>query len=196
MTRQLAKRLGLLAALGFVFALLAAPAQAGVATSGAVLLDPFDPVPEIQFHHFGGYGCSYGCGGCEDSCGYARYDGCNDGCRRHYRHRASCDDDCNRGCRDRCERGCDHDCDHAADDHTCASSHCYDAQHYERRWRDGDRVGQEWEDSGRRERVLQDDGHGNSWYGRSDYDWHDDDDNGPPGADHHDHDHDHDHDGH
>ncbi|HEY0107375.1 MAG TPA: hypothetical protein VGB91_14945, partial [Rhizomicrobium sp.] len=152
------------AILVLVLAAIAWPggAQAGVATSGAVLLDPFDPVPEIQFHHFGGYGCSYGCGigyrGCDEGCG--GYGGCHEGCRRHYRHH-DCDDDCGRHAHDcdrDCEReasNCDHDC---GDDKTpsppCTSGHCYDAVHYERRWRDGDHVGQEWMDRGRRERML------------------------------------------
>jgi hypothetical protein len=35
----------------------------------AVLLDPFDPVPQIQFHHGD---CDWGCRGCVDSCGYHR----------------------------------------------------------------------------------------------------------------------------
>src|SRR5580698_6945446 len=33
----------------------------------AVLLDPFDPVPQIQFHHGD---CDWGCRGCVDTCGY------------------------------------------------------------------------------------------------------------------------------
>lgn len=44
----------------------------------AQLLDPFDPVPQIQFHHGD---CDWGCRGCVDSCGYHR---CWDGCG--YRH--------------------------------------------------------------------------------------------------------------
>jgi hypothetical protein len=193
------------AALGAVLALFAAaPASAGVATAGAVLLDPFDPVPEIQFHHFGGYGCSYGCGSvCDSGCG-ARYDGgCYDGCRRHYRRHRDCEDGCRRYVRD----DCDHDCrghdhegrdgdrdghdrrdgyDHrdVADEHDgasppCVSGHCYDAEHWERRWRDGDHVGQQWEDRGTRERSLPQGGHTDGFYGH-DYDWRVDDDPPPP----------------
>ena len=213
----------LLGAIGLALAAIAAPATAGVATTGAVLLDPFDPVPEIQFHHFGGYGCGYECGGyrgCDDVCGggYGGY-GCYDGCRRHYRHRY-CDDDCRSGCHDGCRRyvrddcdrdcghhDCDHDCEHHDCDHDChdsrddrdgpppappcQSDHCYNAEHYERRWRDGDNVGQEWLDRGTRERTLKD--HDNSWYGRGDPIWHDGDDDPPPPppppppADDHDH---------
>ncbi|MEI9992767.1 MAG: hypothetical protein WDM86_22380 [Rhizomicrobium sp.] len=212
-------RAALLGALGLVVAAIGLPAQAGVATMGAVLLDPFDPVPEIQFHHFGGYGCDYGCGGgyrgCGEVCGrscydgcrrhYYRHTGCGDGCRRYVRD--DCDRDCGRrDCRDDCRRyvrdDCDHDCDRHDGDHEhdgrppappCASDHCYDAEHYERRWRDGDHVGQEWLDRGTRERTMHDD-HGN-WYGHGDTDWHDYDDAPPPPPppppDDHDHDHDH-----
>lgn len=35
----------------------------------AQVLDPFDPVPQIQFHH----GCDWGCRGCIDSCGYRHH---------------------------------------------------------------------------------------------------------------------------
>jgi len=59
--------------------LLNAPeARAQVAAQDSVMLDPFDPVPEIQFRHFGGAGCW-------DDC---EYRDCNDGCRSH----------CYRGC--------------------------------------------------------------------------------------------------
>jgi hypothetical protein len=207
------------AAVGLAFAaVFALPAQAGVATAGAVLLDPFDPVPEIQFHHFGGYGCSDGCGSaCDYGCG-ARYDGgCHDGCGRHYYHRRShdCDDGCRRTVRDDCNDDCrrhGHDGDRdghdgrdrhdgddrreADDDHDgppppppCVSGHCYDAQHWERRWRDGDHVGQQWEDRGTRERTLPQGGHTDGFYGH-DYDWRVDDDPPPPPPpedDHHHH---------
>jgi hypothetical protein len=219
MIRHLATRLGLAAAFGLLIGLAAMPAEAGVATSGAVLLDPFDPVPEIQFHHFGGYGCVQGCGGCDDCGWYAGYrSGCYDSCRPHYRHRARCDDDCDRGCRDHCRRGCEHDCtarcdgdcdrgcdhdcdrgcdhdcnsrcDHYCDrgcerdcrvvqEHVCQSARCYDSEHYERRWRDGDRVGQEWLDRGTRERTLPSNGSYGGYY-RSEQGWRDDDDAPPP----------------
>ncbi|HXM00241.1 MAG TPA: hypothetical protein VN932_09945 [Rhizomicrobium sp.] len=57
---------------------------AGTASDDSVLLDPFDPVPQIGFHH----------GDCDDPCGYHR---CHEGC---YRHRARCERDC-------CGRACD-----------------------------------------------------------------------------------------
>jgi hypothetical protein len=41
------------------------------AAGNAVLLDPFDPVPQIHFSD-----CDRGCGGCDDGCGYHCYDGC------------------------------------------------------------------------------------------------------------------------
>jgi hypothetical protein len=43
----------------------------------AQVLDPFDPVPQIQFHHGD---CDWGCRGCIDSCGYRH---CWDGCGYH-----------------------------------------------------------------------------------------------------------------
>lgn len=200
----------ILAALGVAFFALASPAQAGVATSGAVLLDPFDPVPEIQFQHFGGYGCGYGCGGCYDSCGggcydscgggcYGRCGGCYGGCYHHHHRHYDCDDGCRRHVRYDCDEDCGHhehaDCDRDCDDHDrhaaapCTSARCYDAEHYERRWRDGDHVGQEWLDRGTRERTMGDD-HGNGgWYGHESPEWHDDEDAPPPPppADHDDH---------
>ena len=180
-------RVPLFAALAFAaVAVLPHAASAGVATSGAVLLDPYDPVPEIQFHHFGGYGCVSGCGAY-----YAGYDRC-DPCHRRYHRRHDYDRD--HDCRDDCDRG-DDDRDarqeHEAVENTCTSAHCYDAEHYERRWRDGDRIGQEWEDRGHREKVLPDGGGPGNFYGRE-YDWHDDDAGPPPPVvvdDHHDGDH-------
>ncbi|MBS0469568.1 MAG: hypothetical protein JSR60_00755 [Proteobacteria bacterium] len=146
-------------------------ASAGVATAGAVLLDPFDPVPEISFRHYGGY--AYGYGGCHVGCGYT---GCDDGCYRpryHHRHYRRCDDDCDR------------DYDRDRDDRPppappCTSARCYDAEHYERRWRDGDRVGVEWFDRGHKERTVGDHDHDDRFYGRGDGDWRNDDDRGPP----------------
>ena len=205
---RLAKRTGLAAALGLLLAVFAGTgtAMAGVATAGAVLLDPFDPVPEIQFQHFGGYGCSYGCGGhydgCGDGCGYHRHHGCGDGCGYH---RARCDDDdCGRHAR--CDQDCDHhdhcrdhcgradDCGddggggHADDPYTNRTGlaavpcqgRCSDTEHWEHSWRNGDHVGREYYDRGRKERDLD---HGSgppAWYGHTP-DWHDgDDDDAPP----------------
>ncbi len=198
---RFARRSGLLAALGVLLAvfLVPGPALAGVATAGAVLLDPFDPVPEIQFEHFGGYGCAYGCGGyqrCDEGCGYRR---CHDRCVRHTRcdedcrGRDRCDGDCHRA--DRCDSDCDHhdhcdrDCDRSRDDapYTDRSGpvappcqgRCSDSEHWEHHWRNGDHVGQEYYDRGRRERDLQNGGGAPPWYGHAP-DWHDNDDEDAP----------------
>ncbi len=65
--------LGLMSGLICALVLLNAPvARAQTAAEESVLLDPFDPVPEIQFRHFGGDGCWEGlsascasAGGCD-----------------------------------------------------------------------------------------------------------------------------------
>jgi hypothetical protein len=62
----------------------------------AMLLDPYDPVPQIQFHH----GCDWGCRGCIDSCGWRH---CWNGCYASYHH---CWRGCWRGRPWRCEFGC------------------------------------------------------------------------------------------
>lgn len=192
---------GLLAVFTMLGALLLpGTASAGVATSGAVLLDPFDPVPEIQFHHFGGYGgCNSGCGGyegagydrCGKGCGYNR---CDDGCyRRRHHHYRHCDDVCGDryadddrdGDRDHHDRDGDgyhdgHDGGPDANRPPCIDAHCYDAEHYEHRWRNGDRVGQEWMDRGRRERTIPDEDRAHRFYGHGDQEWHDEDGDAPP----------------
>jgi hypothetical protein len=84
------------------------PVQASAGTAAidnSVQLDPFNPVPEIQFSR----DCYDACGGCGDRCGSR----CEDNCGRHcYR---DCDRwhvgwrDCDRDCRYGswyCERGC------------------------------------------------------------------------------------------
>jgi hypothetical protein len=75
------RRLTLMAA-GILIALacFAVPAtvSAGVPGDDAVLLDPFDPVPQIGFRH----------GECDDPCGYHR---CHRGC---YRRERGCERDC------------------------------------------------------------------------------------------------------
>jgi hypothetical protein len=198
------KRLSFLGTLGLLLVLALAPAaaRAGVATAGAVLLDPFDPVPEIQFHHYGGYGCNYGCGGCDYACNRCGYDcyrhsRCGEGCYRGdcdgcYRH-SDCNDTCYRrtcdgcyrhtDCRDGCRPAdCDHDChdgDTSPPPTTCLQGNCYDAEHYERRWRDGNRVGQEWMDRGRKERIIPADARPHGW-GRGSENWYEDDDDPPP----------------
>jgi hypothetical protein len=80
------KRLILVAAAGAIFCFAGnAPAYAGVPGDDAVLLDPFDPVPQIGFRH----------GECDDPCGY--HHRCWHECG--YRHRR-CERDC-------CGRDCD-----------------------------------------------------------------------------------------
>jgi hypothetical protein len=112
--------------------LLGAPtAHAQVAVQDSVLLDPFDPVPEIQFRHFGGYDCwddcGYrdcdGCGRCNDRCGRSRcYSGCaRPHCWRDCTGRVHCDRGCRPGARydgayDR-ERRFDHDATRVEHDH-------------------------------------------------------------------------------
>ncbi len=81
-----------------VLALMASAGFFGVradpAVDNAVQLDPFDPVPEIQFRHYGGNPCYEHC---------ERHRDCDDGCR------ARCDDHCgNNDCRNR--DNCDSDC--------------------------------------------------------------------------------------
>src|ERR1700749_3380303 len=93
---------GLMGAVVCALMLVGAPAaRAQTAAEESVLLDPFDPVPEIQFRHFGGDDCWGGCGyrRC-DGCAYRCYDrcGCHDGCERR------CYRDCYRG--EHCYRGC------------------------------------------------------------------------------------------
>ena len=184
------KRFSFLAGLLLALTLLPCAASAGVATAGAVLLDPYDPVPEIQFRHFGGYGY----GGCDVGCGGYDYDACGGGCYRH-RHHTRCGDGCGR--RDDCDRCRDgHDGDRYADrdghdgegGQICTQGRCYDAEHYERRWRNGDREGVEWYDRGRKEKTVDTSGHERGFYGHGE-DWRDDeDDDGPggggPGPDH------------
>jgi hypothetical protein len=89
---------GIFGALALALVLAHAPsARAQVAVDDSILLDPFDPVPEIQFRHFGGNGCFDGCfyrEGCHDRCGRC-YSGCRtrcwrDGCGRLH---------CSHGCR-------------------------------------------------------------------------------------------------
>lgn len=180
--RFAAKR-SLLAALALVAAafLFSPAAHAGVAIENTVVLDPFDPVPPIQFQHwYAGYGCDNGCGrnyGCYDRC--ERRPRCYSDCER-----PRCRDNCRSDCGDRCERRtrCDRDCgrdNNCCDDNrasNCVSARCYDVERWEHRWRDGDHSGQDWYTRGHRERVRSDD----KWDGdeKNDSSWNDDD--GPP----------------
>ena len=203
---RMAKRSGLIA-LGFLFAAFVLPgaAMAGVATSGAVLLDPFDPVPEIQFQHFGGYGCDTGCGGydrCDDGCGGHRRHACEDNCGGHRRH--GCDDDCTAArhprhddCDDGCETarhprhdGCDDGCETASDAgppdgaptpdaRPPCEGRCNVTEHWQRDWRNGNHFGQEWYDRGYRERDNADGHRPGKWH-RPDHDAEDNDEEDPP----------------
>jgi hypothetical protein len=104
------RRLALLAA-SVVIALAclggATKSYAGVAIDDSVKLDPFDPVPQIGFHH----------DGCDEGCGYHR---CHSGCYRHSRCGNECRSwhccyrDCDRGCRD--GWGCEFSCREARED--------------------------------------------------------------------------------
>jgi len=65
-----------------------AKTYAQTAVDDSVLLDPFDPVPQIGFHH-GEYGDCYDpCGNhhCYRNCGYHRHAGCEHDCRRPCEH--------------------------------------------------------------------------------------------------------------
>jgi len=143
----------------FLAVLGAAPASAGVAIDNAVMLDPYDPVPPVQFSHW--YSWYSGYGGCYSECGHRcwhscyHHADCGDGC---YRHR-----DCDEGCyRNRCEHDCYDRCEgrdcYAGYVHRdeaiaapCTTGDCYESEHWEHRWRDGDHVSREWLKSGRRE---------------------------------------------
>jgi hypothetical protein len=153
--------------------------HAGTAGDDAVLLDPFDPVPQIGFHH-GEYGDCYDpCGerSCYHACGYHR---CSRDCYRH-------------------ERGCERDCRDARWDEDEAleryrhQANTYDMllqiysdqlHWYDWRYRDGGHGA--WHDGEWRD---------GAWHeGHPDGDWHDTHwdgirHDGPPDVDHHDGDH-------
>lgn len=132
----------------------AAPANAGFAIDNSVMLDPYDPVPPIQFSHwYQGYGCY-------DECGHHCWHSC-------YRH-VNCYEDCYRGdCDDGCYRShCYHDCyrhDCYSDCNAgyapppvrivapCTTGDCYESERYEHKFRDGSHVTKEWVNKGRRE---------------------------------------------
>ncbi|HEX4861143.1 MAG TPA: hypothetical protein VFV07_07900, partial [Rhizomicrobium sp.] len=104
------RKLLALVALALSLTLIHAPgARAQVAVDDTVLLDPFDPVPEIQFRHFGDNGCWDSCGGydrCHSGCGYHHcYSGCGE---RHCYRDCYADRHCEHGCRN--WRRCDGDC--------------------------------------------------------------------------------------
>jgi hypothetical protein len=143
--------LGIAAGAALVLAALLMPtaANAGVATYGAVLLDPFNPVPEIQFRH----------NGCYDGCERRRH-------RHHYRpYYRDCDDG---GCAQEArydqsppdgypQPGYDQTGGPVPPgggtlEHEPCIDRCHVSEHWERNWRNGDRIGQEWYDKGYRER--------------------------------------------
>jgi hypothetical protein len=125
-----------------IFSIVLSPkgADADVANYGAVLLDPFNPVPEIQF----------------------RPEGCGDACGRRLAHR---------------HRSCDDSCQAASDapstvvNEVPCIDHCHISEHWERDWSNGGRTGQEWYDSGYRERDSENGQLPESWKKRAaDYD--------------------------
>jgi hypothetical protein len=157
---------GLMSAVVCALMLLSAPAaRAQVAAQDSVLLDPFDPVPEIQFRHFGGADCW-------DDCGYRDCDGCgrcNDGCgRSHCYDRCG---RCSRGCyaRPRCRRDCD---GRVHCERGCRNEGRYDHHDYDRERRfDHDATRVEHDDHRFREdedRFHNDAGE----YERDDHEWH------------------------
>jgi hypothetical protein len=75
---------------GLALFALAPAARAGEPIDDTVLLDPFDPVPEIQFHHLGD---------CYAGCSFGR--DCYRGCGERYRCYRDCHRHCERNCRDR-----------------------------------------------------------------------------------------------
>ena len=155
-----------------------AKTYAQTAIDDSVKLDPFDPVPQIGFHH----------GECDDPCGYHHcYRGC--GYRRG----------CYRGCY-RDERGCERDCrdarwyerealeryEHQADTYDMLLQIYADQMHwYDWRYRDGGRGAWhdgEWRDGAWHEGHPDGDWHDSHWAG----DRHDGDHHDGPDGDHHD----------
>ena len=115
-----------LATLLLIFALSTAAHAGTAAIDNSVQLDPFNPVPEIQFStdfcgdecgggcHYGcGHRCYHGCGiawrgwrDCEHDCRYGRWY-CEHDCRNNWYGDGW--RDCDRGCREgawRCDHGC------------------------------------------------------------------------------------------
>ena len=153
---------GLLVGLVCALVVLAGPpARAQVAVDDTILLDPFDPVPEIQFRHFGDNGCYEGCGyhrycgGCErtrcwrDGCGRLH-------CRSNCRHEIGCREHC----RDERARRFDHDAARVERDHR-------HFQHDEQRFREDTGVYEE--EMGRYHDRYGHDHDGDHWQ----HDWHD-----------------------
>ena len=174
----------------------AAPASAGVPGDNAVLLDPFDPVPQIGFHH----------DDCFDPCGYHR---CEHYCG--YRHR--CEHDCyrRRGCGDDCY-GRNHDetywaqieamrrYEHQSDMYEMLLSVYWDQlEHYDDRYGKpfDHRHHDDWERDSDHGAWHDGDHHDGDHHDGHDGDWHDGDhhDGDHHDGDHHDGDH-HDGDGH
>jgi hypothetical protein len=95
---------------------MGSPAHAQTSINDSVLLDPFSPVPQIQFspgYEECGDGCYHHCWHdcrvayrCDDDCRYGGWH-CGHGCRDGWRPREwrDCDHDCHYGSWD-CDRGC------------------------------------------------------------------------------------------
>lgn len=190
----------------------ATPALADPGSENAILLDPFDPVPEIGFRHYGadcfhecGYGegcyhdCGYRhgchryCGGnrrCYHSCGYRR-EGCGDGCHNRCYHdcHPRCYHDCHRGCERDCHPRCERNCETWRDERSDFQAWRWNrlTHRYERQSREWDeKYGEGWYDGDHRYH----DGHGR--WRDGDGGWHDGDtakrgDGGPKDG-HRDHD--------
>lgn len=190
----------------------ATPALADPGSENAILLDPFDPVPEIQFRHFGadcfhecGYrdGCYHDCGyrhGCHRYCGHRCYrdcgyrrSGCGDSCHnRCYRDcHPRCYHDCHRGCERDCHPRCERNCETWRDERSDFQAWRWNrlTHRYERQSREWDeKFGGGWYDGDHRYH----DGHGR--WRDGDGGWHDGDtakrgDGGPKDG-HRDHDND------
>jgi hypothetical protein len=117
-------RIAGLLVLAFVWLGHAPQAVAGIEVDNAIMLDPFDPVPEIQFRHYGGYAWGYGCS--YNPCGHRpHYNRCYRDCYGYSRCRRDCGDR-HDGCRDNCGRhdGCRGDDCYGRDD-DCRGDGCY-----------------------------------------------------------------------
>ena len=137
--------------------------------NNAVLLDPFDPVPQIRFND-----CNDGCGyhHCYENCGYRH---CWHGCDRY-------------GYRDRRDRDCDRyrdgDCRSHADELTRAWNerlHRYDNQADD--WHDDMHEWHEAMGAYEDQWLVDHNGHWHYWH---DHHWHDDCDGGHCHDEHHD----------
>lgn len=106
----------------FMLALLAGvpDARAGIASDNAFLLDPFDPVPEIQFRHHGGYSWGNYCG--YNPCHRRHYNRCYRNCYGYSRCSRDCGGYRNECYGDRCNR---HDGYRQGGYDGCRGDNCY-----------------------------------------------------------------------